>query len=142
MGPQAGRIDELWRLMLYTTGAVYVVVMIALLAAAFRPRGGDRGETALTPEAQPDQGRERRMSRVVIGGVAATAMILIVFLLASFFTGRKLYAIASSQDMTVEVTGQQWWWSVRYASADPSRIVTTANEIHIPTGQTVHFRLT
>ncbi|MBX6322433.1 MAG: cytochrome c oxidase subunit II [Rhodospirillaceae bacterium] len=44
-------------------------------------------------------------------------------------------------DLTVEVTGHQWWWQVRYLDADPSLTFTTANEIHIPTGRPVRFRL-
>ncbi len=43
--------------------------------------------------------------------------------------------------LTIEVTGQQWWWKVRYLSDDPSRILTTANEIHIPTGEPVRIEL-
>ena len=43
--------------------------------------------------------------------------------------------------LTIEVTGQQWWWKVRYLSDDPSRIFTTANEIHIPTGEPVRIEL-
>ena len=42
--------------------------------------------------------------------------------------------------MTVEVTGNQWWWYVRYPNDDPSRIVVTANEIHIPVGRPVMIR--
>ncbi len=43
--------------------------------------------------------------------------------------------------VTIEVTGHQWWWQVRYLSPDPSRIFTTANEIHIPVGKPIRFRL-
>ena len=43
--------------------------------------------------------------------------------------------------LTIEVTGRQWWWQVRYLSNDPSRVFTTANEIHIPTGVPVKFQL-
>jgi len=35
------------------------------------------------------------------------------------------------------VTGTQWWWKILYASDDPSRILQTANEIHIPVGQPI-----
>jgi cytochrome c oxidase subunit 2 len=41
----------------------------------------------------------------------------------------------------IEVSGHQWWWEVRYVTADPGRIFTTANEIHIPTGVPVQFKL-
>jgi cytochrome c oxidase subunit 2 len=43
---------------------------------------------------------------------------------------------------TVEITGHQWWWEVNYVGNDgPSRNFTTANEIHIPTGQPVEVKL-
>ncbi|ODA66761.1 Cytochrome c oxidase subunit 2 precursor [Methyloligella halotolerans] len=42
---------------------------------------------------------------------------------------------------TIEITAHQWWWEVRYLSDQPHRIFTTANEIHIPTGEPVRFEL-
>jgi cytochrome c oxidase subunit 2 len=43
--------------------------------------------------------------------------------------------------MTIEVTGHQWWWEVKYLSPSPAAITTTANEIHIPVGVPVRFKL-
>ena len=40
---------------------------------------------------------------------------------------------ASSSVMTIEVTGRQWFWDVDY----PEQHVRTANDIHIPVGETV-----
>ena len=37
------------------------------------------------------------------------------------------------------MTGHQWWWEVRYQDPVPSRIVTTANEIHMPVGGPVRL---
>jgi cytochrome c oxidase subunit 2 len=37
----------------------------------------------------------------------------------------------------IEVVGHQWWWEFRY----PDYNVTTANELHIPVGQTVNLRM-
>src|ERR1051326_3475232 len=42
--------------------------------------------------------------------------------------------------MVVEVTASQWWWAIRYPNSDPSQIVITANEIHIPVGRAVMVR--
>ncbi|HKY43096.1 MAG TPA: c-type cytochrome, partial [Pyrinomonadaceae bacterium] len=39
-------------------------------------------------------------------------------------------------------TGHQWWWEIRYLDVDASNVFTTANEIHIPVGVPVTFRLT
>lgn len=43
--------------------------------------------------------------------------------------------------LTIEISGQQWWWQARYLSDDPARVLTTANEIHIPTGKPVQIKL-
>jgi cytochrome c oxidase subunit 2 len=143
-GPQAGSIGGLWWLMLYTLTAVFLLVMAVLVIAAFRPRGAYRGETAYAPDTKPEAGRERRMSRVVIGSVAATVVILFVLLVSSFLTGRSLYSIAAGGEsaLTVKVTGYQWWWKVQYDNQNAGYIVTTANEIHIPVGRPVLFKLT
>src|SRR5262249_15341928 len=45
---------------------------------------------------------------------------------------------AGAGDLSIDVIGHQWWWEVRY----PQLGITTANEIHIPAGQTVDVHLT
>jgi cytochrome c oxidase subunit 2 len=47
----------------------------------------------------------------------------------------------SDPALTLDVTGHQWWWEVRYDSAQPAEIFTTANEIHIPAGVPILVRL-
>jgi len=39
------------------------------------------------------------------------------------------------------VIGHQWWWEVKYQDPIPGRIVTTANEIHVPAGRPVLLQL-
>jgi cytochrome c oxidase subunit II len=39
--------------------------------------------------------------------------------------------------LTVEVIAHQWWWEFHY----PSLGVETADEVHIPTGRTIHFAM-
>ena len=43
--------------------------------------------------------------------------------------------------LNIEVTGQQWWWKVRYLSDKPYEVFDTANEIRIPTGKPVNVTL-
>jgi len=77
---------------------------------------------------------------IVIGlGISSVALLgslvwTVVVLAAINGPGRK-------PGLTIEVTGQQWWWKARYLSDDPSRTLTTANEFHIPTGEPVRVRL-
>jgi cytochrome c oxidase subunit 2 len=132
-GPQAARISELWWVMLAVCAAVFVLVLGVLLYAVFRPRRSD-GEVA-------DPHARRRMTMTVGGAVAVTAVILFVLLTASVFAGRGLSSLSTAGALTIEVTGHQWWWEIRYTDPLPSRHVITANEIHIPVGRPVVLKL-
>src|SRR5215216_1846385 len=83
-GPQAGRIIDLWWMMFYVTGAVFLVVMGFLVAALARRRRPYRGVELDVPDVRPEPAGERRMSRAVLAGVALTVAILFVFLVRSF----------------------------------------------------------
>jgi cytochrome c oxidase subunit II len=43
--------------------------------------------------------------------------------------------------LLIKITGHQWWWEVTYQDPSPSKIVITANELHIPVGHPVKFNL-
>jgi cytochrome c oxidase subunit 2 len=140
-GTNADRVSQLFWLMFYVCAGVYVLVLVALLVSlAGRKRRGE--DSANAPVVAPDEGRERRMMRVVIGAVAATVLVLFVFLAASFTTQRSIYALADPNNLRIKVTGHQWWWQVEYENDVASQTFTTANEIHIPVGRTVTIRLT
>jgi len=85
---------------------------------------------------------ERRVRRTVTIATAVTAAILMVFLVASYLTGRA-YAVTplGGRPLQVSVIGHQWWWEVVYSDSITSRSVTTANEIHVPTGRNVVLKL-
>jgi cytochrome c oxidase subunit 2 len=138
-GPQAGRIEGLWWLMFWVCTAVFVAVMVALGGALARSPRRYRGENELAHALTPEE--RRRMNRWVSGAVAVTVVVLFVLLVASVGTGRAIASLSAPRATIVKVTGHQWWWQVEYQDAVPGRSVTTANEIHIPTGQPVLFRL-
>lgn len=140
-GPQAGRISRLWWFMFYVCAVVFVLVSISILVAAFRSRRRSHDEFDAT-HIIPEPRSEQRMTRVVTGAIAVTTIILSVFLVASFRTGRATYTLQDPAALTVKVTGHQWWWEVRYEDQTPSNIFKTANEIHIPVGRSVELKLT
>jgi cytochrome c oxidase subunit 2 len=74
-------------------------------------------------------------------GVAISSVVLLGSLVWTVVVLAAINEPPSKPALTIEVTGQQWWWKVRYLSDDPSRILTTANEIHIPTGEPVGVEL-
>lgn len=147
-GPQSERISELWWLFFYVSAVVLALVLIFLLLAVRRGRrrrdetDDDAPEVEGNEGASPDAARERRFMTTVTVATAITVVTLLVLTFASFSVGRSLTSSMSDKKaVTIEVTGQQWWWQVRYVDADPSKIFYTANEIHIPVGQPVTLKL-
>ena len=137
-GPQAHNLSRLWWLMFIVCSAVFVIVMIAVFLS-LRNRTGD---SQATPQIEPPREQERKRSNVVVTAVTITVVILFVFLIASFSAGRSMTAgLEHKNGLTVEITGHQWWWEVRYPDASANNIFTTANEIHIPIGVPVTFSL-
>jgi cytochrome c oxidase subunit 2 len=139
-GPQSGSIGRMWWLMFYTCSAVFIIVGVIVLMAIFRKRQ-ERKKAGDTPDTSPDAKREQRLSRVVVAGIGLTVVILFVFLISDFSTGRSLFSSPDPQAMSIKITGHQWWWEVEYEDSTASNIVHTANEIHIPVGRTVKFKL-
>jgi cytochrome c oxidase subunit 2 len=137
-GPHAQSLSRLWWLMFYVCTAVFVLVMIALAIAISK---GTR-KSDLNPILNPPAEQYRSRRNAVLSAVTVTVIVLFVFLLYSFSTGRSLTAeLAQKNGLSIEVTAHQWWWEVRYNDVDASNVFTTANEIHIPVGVPVTFTL-
>lgn len=67
--------------------------------------------------------------------------ILFALLICDFFTGNAIYATPEPNALSIKIIGHQWWWEVEYQDPQPSEIVTTANEIHVPVGKPVKLEL-
>lgn len=147
-GPQAERISKIWWLFFYVSVAVLALVTLFMLLAVARGRrnrkasGTDQPQVEGKSTERPDPRLERSMTRTVAVATLVTTIILIVLTVASFSIGRSLTAKMSNEDaVTIQMTGQQWWWEVRYEDADPSKSFVTANELHVPVGQPVTVKL-
>ena len=129
-GVQAARIEWLWWVMFWVTTAVFVVVVAALLLAVRRGRSSD------APRAD-----ERSLVRAVASAVAVTIAILFGLLYVSAATGRAIGSRPDDKPLVIQITGQQWWWSMEYLNEAPSQRFTTANEVHIPVGRPIVLNL-
>jgi cytochrome c oxidase subunit 2 len=72
------------------------------------------------------------------------ALTVVTLVGALIWTMQVLAAVdspARAPRLTLEITGHQWWWEVRYLGAAPGETFTTANEIHVPVGQPVLIKL-
>jgi cytochrome c oxidase subunit 2 len=136
-GPQAAHIGTLWNVMLALCTLVWLLVVGAAWVGVLRQRrrvleAPQLGQSAVT---------HRRVTRAV--GVAAglSTVGLVALVVASVTTDRALARLPHAGALHIELTAHQWWWEARYDHADPSKIFSTANEVHIPVGRPVLFSL-
>lgn len=124
VGPEAERIHGLWTFMWIVCAVLFVIVLGTLLLSLNRRATGDT----------------RRATLVVSGCVAATAVILGVFLTYNFSVAHVLTDTPRGA-LEIRIVGHQWWWEVIYPSGVPQNQVTTANEMVVPVGQPILTRL-
>ena len=134
-GPQSARVETLWWFMIIVATVIFILVVTATLYAS-----AHRHRAAISPA--DEARRERRMHVGVATATGATALTLFVYLVVNFSTERALASVGGGLPLTIEVTGTQWWWRIRYIDTVSSNILTTANEIHIPVGVPVKLELT
>ncbi|MES0033715.1 cytochrome c oxidase subunit II [Mesorhizobium sp. M0046] len=135
-GPAASELAWLIWFFAALCTVVWLLVMAVLIVPLAR-RPAPVGDPLLL-----DAAAERSKMRIVVAALAATALILVGLTLLSYLANRTLAAIGSDAALTIRVTGHQWWWEVRYENDQPNRILTTANEIHIPAGEPVRLIVT
>ncbi|MGQ0764416.1 MAG: cytochrome c oxidase subunit II [Gemmatimonadota bacterium] len=111
-----------------TTVAGAAVFVATVGAAWWALRRG----TALTAEVA-----ERR---IVATSAVATTLILAALLVSGLLVLRTHNPSVPPTTLRVEVTGEQWWWRVRYMRTGQPP-VESANEIRLPVGQQVEFLL-
>jgi cytochrome c oxidase subunit 2 len=111
--------------------AVIVIIAVLLAAAVWRRPGAAVG-SALTGEAGG-------LNWLWIGGTLS-ALALLVTVVWTVIVLARIEPPPGKPAAVIEITGRQWWWQVRYVSG-AGEAFTTANEIHIPTGQPVRLKL-
>jgi cytochrome c oxidase subunit 2 len=133
-GAAAINLKQLILLIVVVCSIVWTLVMVVLIFALCRDRGGRERSTGINPAT------ERRMTFTVVAAVIATVLIIGGFTVLSFFATRTLN-VAGTDDLTIKVRGLQWWWGVEYLGSTGDQRFETANEIHIPVGRNVRLQL-
>ncbi len=128
-------VDFLFYLIYYITGAVFVLVTVAMIAflVMYRRRQGRRaiyshGNTTLE-----------------IIWTVVPAVILLVLTFMSQATWARIKSHVPPGDIDVQVTGKQFNWEIVYPGPDgkfgtPDDI-TAENELHVPVGKVVRVHL-
>ncbi|MDC7264533.1 cytochrome c oxidase subunit II [Shinella sp. HY16] len=88
---------------------------------------------------------EEQAGRLILfGGVAfPVAMLLALLIYAVWLMPaiRPWFDRQTPQPEMIEVTGEQFWWRIRYPAADDMPAFETANELRLPVGERVAFSL-
>jgi cytochrome c oxidase subunit 2 len=135
-GPIARSIDDLWNGVFLVAVVVFVVVEFGALALVvkFRRRKDD-DDSALPAQTHGNTKLE------ILWTIVPAVMLAVV----GFFTLRTLFEVneRNDDDLTIQVTGQQWWWEYAYDTDGDGEFtdeeVLTANDLVIPAGQNVNL---
>lgn len=136
-GANAQKIFDLIWTFSAVAATVWLLVVLVLATAVLR---GNLAKASRSP-LQIDADQERRLTRAVGSATALTVVVLIALTIGSFFAGKSIASLSGSETVTVRVTGHQWWWEIRYPKTDSSQAILTANEIHVPVGESVKVKL-
>jgi len=122
-------IDFLWDRLLLLGTIVFVLVEVGLIyiMIRYRKREGDE---------RPPQTHGNVVVEII--WTLIPAFILLFIAVPTVRTVFKTQAQAVAGALDIEVIGHQWWWEFRY----PQYGIVTANEIYLPIGRTVNFKLT
>ena len=125
-GHDASRIAALFWWM--TIVAVVVWVGVVALALYY----------ARHPSSRRDERRDRAL--IVGGGVVLPGVTITILLIYGLAMIPATVARAPEGSLRIVVAGEMWWWRVSYVPGD-GREVVLANEIRLPVGEPVQFRL-
>ena len=125
-GPEGEVLAEMAWVLFIGALLIFAAVMALALWSVF----GNRNSTARLGE----------RGLVVGGGIVFTSVTLAALLVYSLVRGEAVQAPFDAA-LRIEVTGEQWWWRVRYLDAQGRPDFETANEIRIPVGQPVLLEL-
>ena len=129
LAPSGRDADRIASLFWWMTGSAAIVWVFVIALAVYYARNS-------TGVRNPR--RDRWL--VIGGGVAFPGVTLTILLVYGLAMIPETVARAPEGSLQVAVTGEQWWWRVRYFRPDRQEVVL-ANEIRLPVGEPVQFRL-
>jgi cytochrome c oxidase subunit 2 len=121
-------IDEIFMLISWTTLVIFIVVEGGLVYACWRFR--DRPGAPIPKQIHGHTVLE-------ISWTVAFSLVLLIIGIPTIKIVFKTQEAPAATALQVDVAGKQWWWEFTY----PEFKLTTANELHLPVGQTVAFNL-
>ena len=131
MAEPAGGILDFGLMIILICGGIFVVVTAALMytITRYRERPGEEGR-------EPAQvyGSEQLE-------LAWTITPVLIVIVLGLITAGRIFVLQKDEpppnSLAIRVVGHQWWWELQYKDYD----FITANELHLPIGQTAFLDL-
>ena len=130
-----GEVDYLFYLIYYITGAVFILVTVAMIAflVMYRRREGRRAIYS------------HGNSTLEIVWTIIPAVILVVLSFMSQATWAKIKSHAPPSDLQVQVIAKQFNWEIVYPGPDgkfgTADDLNLENQLHVPVGKPIHVIL-
>jgi cytochrome c oxidase subunit II len=124
-----------WTLIVSIVVCVVIGVLLWIAVRRNFVRGGIEQMRAVAPS------HGRNGLKWIGVGLAISGVPLLVTLIWTMVALAAVSGPPENSTLTVDVTGHQWWWEVRYDASQPDQTFATANEMHIPVGERVLVRL-
>lgn len=134
-GPRADPATALtWGLGAISVAVVLIITVLVLAGVVIRK--AHSADPLNPPPVKKAQGGQRW----IVIGLVPTLLALIASTVWTVAVLASVDSPPTKPAATLEVTGHQWWWEIRYDGA-PQQTFTTANEIHVPVGAPVLIKL-
>ena len=128
-GPIAHKIDNLFMPIFWAAVVpIFILVegLVIVTVIKHRHRPG-----------RPDPVQVHGNTKMEIGWTALPALILLTVAIPTISTIFEVSREPKGDVVRVDVFGHMWWWEYQY----PDLKISTANELHIPTGRPVRLTL-
>ena len=128
-GPGAAAIAHLWWWLFWGTIIPTIFVLGFLAYAVYRGRAARQVS---------DAPASRDITIILAIGAVMPLLVILMLMVQSFRTGQRTTEPPELPRTRVEIVAHMFWWEVRY----PDLGVVTANELHIPAGESTMLELT
>jgi cytochrome c oxidase subunit II len=129
LAPAGRAADQIAALFWWMTGGAAAIWLAFTVLAIYATYAG---------HPRIDAQKARRL--VVIGGAAFPTVVLAGLLTYGLATLPGVLAAAPKGSLGIHVTGEQYWWRVRYAGP-AGETIELANELRLPVGEPVQLEL-
>lgn len=126
----------LWFSLILSILVCLAVAVLIVWGIARRRVSADAGAIASVEIVRGEGG-----ARWIWIGLAFSVPLLLVTLVWTVAVLARVGPVPANPTVTIDIAARQYWWDAQYRGARPDQDFHIANEIHIPVGMKILFRL-